>query len=57
MPARRTGQAPRERNSSKVKTPWTSCPSGCSRHRATAAIRPVNKGTENAVLCGVGSHK
>ena len=27
---------PRPRNSSRVKTPSTSCSSGCSRHRATA---------------------
>ncbi|MEI6842481.1 MAG: hypothetical protein WCK53_14530, partial [Methanomicrobiales archaeon] len=41
MPARQTWQAPRPRNSSRVKTPSTSCPSGCRRTPAQPAGRFV----------------
>jgi len=52
----RTSRArPRPRNSSRVKTPSTSCPSGCSLTPAQRqAIRPVDEGAENAVFSGVG---
>ncbi len=41
VPARRAGQAPRPRNSSRVKTPSTSCPSGCNLTPAQPAGRFV----------------